>query len=341
MLIALEDAPHAIAQTTPAPQAMARAVEAAYDLGPVVACELLRRSFNQVYGLRFASGQRTVVRLCADRPRGAPDLAYETALLRHLRAAAVPVAAALPTRTGADWVDLQLPEGVRPLVMFEHLDGEPPGESLPDITATGRGLALLHAASSRYAGPACRYTLDLPHLLDGALHQLLASPTLDGALRTQFSAVARELHERINALRPGLTQVHGHGDCHGSNNFMSQAADGTRQAHFFDFDDAAPGLLAYELCVFLWNQLPRSASTPASAAALERCRSYLAGYESVHPTSCADKAAIGPCMAVRQLWLMGETAGRATTWGTQALPTAWLHKQLPLLREWMDKKTPV
>jgi Ser/Thr protein kinase RdoA (MazF antagonist) len=340
MLIALDDAPDAIAQTTPAPQAMARAVEAAYDLGPVVACELLRRSFNQVYGLRFASGQRAAVRLCADRPRGAPDLAYETALLRHLRAAAIPVAAALPTRTGSHWVNLQLPEGVRPLVVFEHLDGESPGESLHDIAATGRGLALLHAASSSYAGPVCRYTLDLPHLLDGALQQMLASPALNDTLRMQFAALARELHERIDALRPGLTKVHGHGDCHGGNNFMTDAPDGTRQASFFDFDDAAPGLLAYELCIFLWNHLPRSAATPASAAVQERCASYLSGYESVTPLSEADKAAIGPCLAVRQFWIMGETAGRATTWGTQTLPTAWMHKQLPLLREWMDRTPP-
>lgn len=43
----------AIAQSTPTGAAIGAIVSKAYAFGDVVECELLRRSFNQVYGLKF------------------------------------------------------------------------------------------------------------------------------------------------------------------------------------------------------------------------------------------------------------------------------------------------
>ena len=40
-----------------------------------------------------------------------------------------------------------------------------------------------------------------------------------------------------------------HGDTHGFNNHVYTDAEGVRRAAFFDFDDAGPGFLAYDLCV--------------------------------------------------------------------------------------------
>lgn len=331
-----------IAQTTPTSDAIAQAVMSGWALGPVAHCVLLRRGFNQVYELRFASGLRAIARLSAERPRGEPNIAYETALLVHLRAQGIPVAAPLATSNGTYNVALGLPEGQRALMLFDFLPGEPPGDSLVDIEATGRGLAQLHVAAQSYNGPKSRYTLDLPQLLDASLARVLAAPTMDDTLGQEFSAVARDLHARFAAL-PGLTRVHCHGDCHGSNNFMSDGtadeAAGTRVAAFFDFDDTGPGLLAYELCVYLWVLLPRSLETPASATTLERWHRYLAGYTSVRAIPDMDRAAIAPCLAVRQFWVMGEYAGRIPTWGTQAMPTHWLRKQVPLMRAWMELPT--
>jgi Ser/Thr protein kinase RdoA (MazF antagonist) len=331
-----------IAQTTPTGDAIARAVAAGWALGPVEHCVLLRRGFNQVYELRFASGLHAIARLCAERPRGAPNIAYETALLTHLRHGGIPVAAPLPAADGSFSVALALPEGGRALLLFDFLAGDPPGESLVDIEATGRGLARMHNAAQGYHGPPSRYTLELPLLLDAPLERMLAAPSVDAALGREFAALAGGLRQRFAAW-PGLTRVHCHGDCHGSNNFMSdgrgQGDESSRVAAFFDFDDAGPGLLAYELSVFLWVLLPRSLETPLSAALLERWQRYLAGYTRVRPVPPQDLAAIAPCLAVRQFWVMGEYAGRIPVWGTQALPTHWLRKQIPLMQAWMDLPT--
>ena len=327
-----------IAQTTPTGDAIAQAVISGWALGPVQQCVLLRRGFNQVYELRFANGRHAIARLSAERPRGEPNIAYESALLLHLQARGIPVAAPLAAANGAFTIALDLPEGPRALMLFDFLPGDPPGESLLDIEATGRGLAQLHTAAQDYSGPPSRYALDLPELLDAALQRMLTAPTVDEALAQEFSALASDLHRRFATL-PGLTHVHCHGDCHGSNNFMTDGLDGSRVASFFDFDDTGSGLLAYELSVYLWVQLPRSLETPASAAALERWNRYLAGYTSVRAVPDADLAAIAPCLALRQFWVMGEYAGRIPVWGTQAMPTHWLRKQAPLMRAWMDLPT--
>jgi Ser/Thr protein kinase RdoA (MazF antagonist) len=117
-----------IAQSTPTGAVIAKAVEQAYALGKVEHCELLRRGFNHMYSLRFESGQRAVARLSDQRPRGAPNSDYESALLLHLRRANVAVATSILTRDNSPAFQMSLPEGQRSLMLFEHLDGEIPGE---------------------------------------------------------------------------------------------------------------------------------------------------------------------------------------------------------------------
>ena len=329
----------AIEQTTPTAQGIADVVSANYNSGEVIDCALLRRGFNHVYGLRFADGKQAVARLAAARPRGATNVTYEAALLTHLKTACAAVAATLPTSDEADCVLLALPEGERQFILFDHLEGETPGDCLADIEATGRGLALLHEAGNGYDGPESNYMLELPYLLDESLKRLLAAPTLDAHLRSEFSALAERLNEQIAAMAD-LTRVHCHGDCHGGNNFVNTAAAGGRVASFFDFDDAGPGQLAYDLGVFLWANMPQDVGSTLGEDALKKWRHYLDGYRSLRPICEADFAAIMPFVAMRQFWLMGEYAGRHAVWGTQAMPTSYLRKQAARMRDWEQLETP-
>ncbi|MGE4240642.1 phosphotransferase enzyme family protein [Ramlibacter sp.] len=328
-----------IAQTTPTGEAIARAVRDGFEVGDIARCALLRRGFNHVYGLEFEDGRRLVARLSAHRPRGEPNVEYEAALLAHLKRAGVGVAASLPARDGSAALSMALPEGPRPLMLFEHLEGDPPADSLPDIEATGRCLAEMHDAAASYDGPPSRYRLELPFLLDNPVRLLHTAPTMDDALRADYAAAAQRLSERIAAL-PGLERVHCHGDCHGSNNFMTDGPGGRRIASFFDFDDAGPGFLAFELAVYLWAMHPRKPGKLLEGDELDRWRAYLKGYRSVRKLEDADFEAIALFVSVRQLWLFGEYAGRLDVWGTQSIPTAWLRKQVELLGAWLDLRTP-
>lgn len=322
-----------IAQSTPTAAAMARWVEQAWDLGPVAGGEFLRRSFNQVYRIDFASGQRAVARLSAERPRGPANTAFEAALHHHLVEQGCPVVRCLPARGGAAAVDVPLPEGPRPLMLFEYQEGDFTGEAPEDIAAFARGLAALHEAGASYRGPSSAYTLDLDYLLHRPLQGLLRAPTMTAELRPGFEAAAQRLSSRIEALGP-LQRVLCHGDAHGENNFMRTGARGEREAVFFDFDEAGPGFLAYELAVYPWSLFPRAPDATPSEQVLARWRSFIGAYRAARPVPDADLAAIAPFMAVRQFWLLGEYAGRVPVWGSQAMPTMYLRKQLGLLAQW-------
>ncbi|HYW58342.1 MAG TPA: phosphotransferase [Polaromonas sp.] len=323
----------AIAQSTPTGAAIGALVSKAYGFGEVVECELLRRSFNQVYGLKFADGRRAVARLSAERPRGTPKVDYEAALLAHLRTRKVPVANCLATRDGAVAMMVTLPEGERPLMLFEHLDGEMTGEALPDVEALGRGLARLHAAAEDFVSTESHHALDLNNLLESPLRLLLTAPTMTEELRTQFTELGSRLRQRIAAMG-SLTQVVCHGDAHGQNNFVTQDPGDERVASFFDFDDAGPGYLAFELAVYAWSMHPRSVNGQFDEKALARWQHFIAAYQQVRPIPTADLQAIPAFMAVRHFWLLGEYAGRIPAWGSQAMPTAYLRKQVEMLTSW-------
>ncbi|MDR7376071.1 Ser/Thr protein kinase RdoA (MazF antagonist) [Rhodoferax ferrireducens] len=116
--------------------------------------------------------------------------------------------------------------------------------------------------------------------------------------------------------------------------------EGQRQAVFFDFDEAGPGYLAYELAVYPWSLYPRVPDGRASDKVEMRWKHYISAYRDKRPVADADLAAIARFMAVRQFWLLGEYAGRVPVWGSQAIPTDQLRRQVELLRQWEALQLP-
>ena len=328
-----------IAQSTPTARSIAALVQARYGLGDVIESEFLRRSFNQVYRLGFASGQRVVARICAERPRGGPNVAFEAAALEHWAHIGCQVSRCVTTATGEVAIQLPLPEGDRTLMLFEYLDGESTSESTADIQAFAHGLAALHQGGESYQGPASIYRLDLDYLLLRPMEGLLRAPSMTCDLRPQFEKLGLRLHDEILALGE-LSSVLCHGDAHGQNNFVTTDTEGQRQAIFFDFDEAGPGYLAYELSVYPWNLYPRVPDGEVSSKVQTQWRNFISAYQDKRPVADADLAAIARFVAVRQFWLLGEYAGRVPVWGSQTMTTGQLCRQVELLRQWEGLKLP-
>jgi Ser/Thr protein kinase RdoA (MazF antagonist) len=328
-----------IAQSTPTARSIAALVQARYGLGDVIESEFLRRSFNQVYRLGFASGQRVVARICAERPRGGPNVAFEAAALEHWAHIGCQVSRCVTTATGEVAIQLPLPEGDRTLMLFEYLDGEFTSESAADIEAFSHGLAALHQGGESYQGPASIYRLDLDYLLLRPMEGLLRAPSMTCDLRPQFEKLGLRLHDEILALGE-LSSVLCHGDAHGQNNFVTTDTEGQRQAIFFDFDEAGPGYLAYELSVYPWNPYPRVPDGEVSSKVQTQWRNFISAYQDKRPVADADLAAIARFVAVRQFWLLGEYAGRVPVWGSQTMTTGQLCRQVELLRQWEGLKLP-
>lgn len=329
-----------IAQSTPTAASIARLVQAFYDLGQVVASEFLIGRFNQSYRLDFADGRRVVARLSPERFRGGPNIAFEAAALAHWADAGCAVARCLPTANGEAAIRVQLPEGPRALMLFEHLEGEATGDSVEHIALLAHGLAALHAAGESYGGPPSAYTLDLDHLLHRPLEALLRGSTMTAELRPQYEEIGRRLDDDILAFGE-LSRVLCHGDTHGYNNFIAADAKGQRRALFFDFDEAGPGYLAYEIAVYPWSLYPRMPDGVMSEKARSQWLAFIGAYREVRPVADVDLAAIPRFMAVRQLWLLGEYAARIPDWGSQSIPTDYLHKQTAMLRAWQTLELPL
>lgn len=328
-----------IAQSTPTAGSIAAFVQAHYGLGKVVESEFLRRSFNQVYRLTFASGQRVVARLCAERPRGGPNVAFEAAALEHWSRSGCPVSRCVATAGGDVAVEVPLPEGSRTLMLFEYLDGEFTGDAADDIRAFARGLADLHQAGESYSGPKSAYTLDLDYLLLKPLEGLLRAPSMTAELRSLFETLGLRLHDEILALGE-LNRVLCHGDAHGQNNFIVGTHSEKKRAVFFDFDEAGPGYLAYELAVYPWNRYPRIPDSSPTEKTKTQWQTFISAYREGRYVAEADIAAIPRFMAARQFWLLGEYAGRVPVWGSQTMPPDQLRRQAALLKEWETLELP-
>ena len=328
-----------IAQSTPTAGSIAALVQARYGLGEVVESEFLRRSFNQVYRLGFAGGRRVVARLCAERPRGGPNVTFEAAALEHWARVGCQVARCVTTANGEVAIQVPLPEGARTLMLFEYLDGAFTGDAAADIQAFAHGMAALHEGGESYQGPQSDYVLDLDYLLLRPLEYLLRAPSMNDELRPQFERLGFRLHDEIMALGE-LSHVLCHGDAHGQNHFVSNDAEGQRRAAFFDFDEAGPGYLAYELAVYPWNLYPRAPDAKVTEKVEMQWKHYISAYRARRRVADTDIAAIARFMAVRQFWLLGEYAGRIPVWGSQTLPTSQLYRQLALLRHWETLELP-
>jgi Ser/Thr protein kinase RdoA (MazF antagonist) len=171
------------------------------------------------------------------------------------------------------------------------------------------------------------------------LQRILTIPTLDQKLRQDFTDIGESLKRQSEGLT-NLTTVACHGDCHGGNTFINNGANGERMASFFDFDDAGPGFLAYDLAVFLWQQLLLKATSTLDETGHNKWMHFVNGYRQNAEISINDFKAIAYFVSLRHIWFIGEYAGRLSEWGTQAIPNPWLRKQVKLIREWSSMITP-
>lgn len=280
-------------------------------------------------------------RLCHVRAKGPANLAYEAAALAHLKAQGVQVALALPARDGAFWREFATSEGPRPLSLFEFLEGAPPREDLDGVERMGRELARIHLAGESFHGAESLYAMELDHLLSGPAARIVAATAEDPALQADFAAATARLEARLTACRSELSTVLCHGDCHGGNTHVFDGPDGERVAGFFDFDEAGPGCLSYELAVYPWYLLRRVDRHELDDAGRTRWLSFLSGYRAIRAIPPADLQAISLFIPIRQIWFLGEYVSRLPEWGTSMVSMSWLRAQCDLLMNWEHVDIPV
>jgi Ser/Thr protein kinase RdoA (MazF antagonist) len=326
-----------VVYSTPRADAVADFISTHYDLATPVECKLLNRGLNDTFEVRAGGGERYIFRVSARRARGDADVASETAFLGFLNSQGIPVAAAVPMRDGALFTSALFPEGRRPAVLFRHAEGRPSKarESFADARANGVTLARIHDAAHGFAsGDKSRYRLDCDHLLHRPLSFILAIEGLGDSVRTGLIDLTGRLSAAV-AKRDGLSWTYCHGDCHGYNSHIALGGAHAGQAVFFDFDESAPGYLAYDIAVFLWCCVIFERNDHAFWHA------FTDGYRSNRQLPHADFEAAQLFVPIRHIWLLGEWASHIPEWGSQAVPADWIAAQLDFMLAWeREKLTP-
>lgn len=316
--------------STASAESVAEFVARRYPLPQPLECALLQRGFNDSFEVKDAKGHRYILRMSCRRARGEADVASETAFLRYLEGAGVPVAAAVPTVHGEFFTHVEMPEGRRETVLFRYIEGRAvEWESFVDAALQGDSLAKMHNAADQYPDREnCRYRLNLDHLLHRPLERVLAVRGLSADSQKTLSGISSRLSAAVSAI-PDLTWTRCHGDCHGANARVPAAGEFAGKAVLFDFDDGGSGYLAYDLAVNLW------ARTSFGRTMHAQWHSFVKAYNAVRPVTAADLEATQLFVAIRHIWFLGEYAGRASEW---AAPTEWFQKEVQFLEAWEDEK---
>jgi Ser/Thr protein kinase RdoA (MazF antagonist) len=336
------------AYSTIAAAAIAAAVEHGYALGPVRGCRLYARGFNDTYEFEAGEGRCYMARLCDRRFRGPANIDYEIAFLRHLQSSGLSVGAPVQDKEGGFWHTLEAPEGPREFAVFERLTGRSPlaalqrggkldDQTVADIRALGASLGRMHNAGESFEAPSL-YRLDGEHLLERPLAQILAVADETRANK------AHEVVGRVRALLADcagqLSIGHCHGDNHAGNALIAEAADGELIAGWFDFDDAGPGFLAYDLATFLWTFLTFTRGREMGEVSRPLWPAFIEGYRQTRAIPDPDFAAIGLLVSVRHINFTGQYASRIPEWGAGMVSSDWIGVQLGLVRKWEGLEAP-
>jgi Ser/Thr protein kinase RdoA (MazF antagonist) len=159
----------------------------------------------------------------------------------------------------------------------------------------------------------------------------LAIEGLSDSVRTGLVDLTGRLAGAV-AERGELSWTRCHGDCHGYNAHIALQGANAGQAVFFDFDESAPGYLAYDVGVFLWGCVIFDRNDHAFWHA------FIEGYRSISELPRADFEAAHLFVLIRHIWLLGEWASRIPEWGSQAVPADWIAAQLDFMLSWETEK---
>lgn len=276
------------------PAALGEILSARYLGGRACSCELVSRSWTDVYRLRV-DGTSYAGRVWRHGFHERAEIEYGAAMLGALRRRGS-VHAPLPLQcVDGDHVStLDAPEGERCVALFDWLDGRPIGASLTadDARRCGTLLAALqrdaHEAADAGArrGAARDWRARLPRLAT-----VIEARGVDAG---RFVAAVERVLTTVEQLESsGLPLGATHGDFHQNNVLRQPSGD----LAVIDFDDAGRGAWVRDVAAFAWA-LDHLHQPPAHLDA------FLQGYAALRPLSADEHAALPWFLAERDCWAL-------------------------------------
>jgi Ser/Thr protein kinase RdoA (MazF antagonist) len=321
--------PARVVHSVLSPATLQEAVARAHPIARPTGCELVKLGMNDTYVLRTPR-QRYVLRVYRAGWRRPDEIDYELALLAHLAARGVPVAAAVPTADGRLSLPVLAPEGPRRAALFAFVPGAPlRWRDEAGSRLAGRLLGDVHAAADDFQDPpGCSRLLDVDHLIDrplAALRPFLEHRPRD---RAYLDGLAVRLKDRVRAAAEGgLDWGPCHGDFGAKNLHLHQGV-----LRVFDFDFCGAGWRAYDLLPARWQAAERRSTGMWEA--------FLRGYRAARPLGHSDVAAVPMFAVLRHLWGMGLRSSEVPYRGISRLGSEYLDYRLAAFRRWEREHLP-
>lgn len=240
-----------------------------YDLPRPVECRLLRAYTNDVYAV-VSAGNPFVLKIYGAGWRTESEIRYEIALLRHLSARGLPVAAPVGS------ADIAATDDLRWTALFGCAPGDKPQ---PPFTprlyhAFGRAIARMHALSDDFVTEHRRASLDLPHLIDEPL--ALAAPLWGEPEDREFLT---ELAKRVKAAIAALAAENlDWGPIHGDATLDNLHVTADGEVVLFDFDSGGPG----------WRAMDLQGWAVGNAEYAPKWEAFRQGYSEIRPLKAVD-----------------------------------------------------
>ena len=284
--------------STIAPLALLDAMRQVYTVEDSATCELIQRHLDATY-LVSGKQERFIARVYNARWWGREEVEGEVAVLRHLGARNVRVAAPVQ-RTDGDWVTtIQAPEGERQLLVYEYLEGE---GLLPsrDAGKFGELVGQMHRELADCVLVQRRRELTFRRLTEETFDTILSQLSEQNEHRQYFEELRARVLRRASELGLGTFRE---GLCHGDLNFSNAVRQSDGQIGLYDFESCGTGMLAYDLAVFRWAQ--QVLGVPE-----QTWQDFLDGYRKSNELPERELEGIDMLVLLRQLFMLEHDARR-------------------------------
>lgn len=299
--------PPAIHNTQFPEEAIRQHIESHYALNGPIACEFLRRGFNDHYLITTVEA-KYVFRVYFQGKyyiTGPDDFRFELELLKHVQGQGVSVSAAVPTQTGELLGHLNGPEGTRWCALFQYAEGaEHAAMSTVRAHRLGENLGRFHAAADTYNPSYSRYHFDLSYLVERPI-ELIRSVFRYYEREAElepFLPMIAEWQAQIRRI-PRIAPAYGiiHGDPHSGNVRITDEDLVT----FFDFDHGGYGWRAFDVAVCTGRMNP------------EEKQAFLQAYQETRLLAPEELAALPAFLKLRPIWDKGDVLAMIPVWGEE------------------------
>jgi Ser/Thr protein kinase RdoA (MazF antagonist) len=271
----------------------------------VTGCTLLRSLVNDVYEVT-TSDARYILKLYRYDGRHPDEIRWETGLSAHLVAHGLSTPAIRPLPDGDPVGVLDAPEGPRPFVLQEFVDGTKPPYEESLYREFGVLVARFHEMADSYVSEFPRRTAELSHSLDEL------GPHLASAEENLLRDLADAVRNNVAQYSPARGIFHGDVS-------LDNLLVGGNGLVLYDFDLAGVGYRATDF---------------TGVAATPHWKAFKIGYTAHRPISPDDEAAI-PYLGVAERIsnLRFHLVDKALIRGTESRTEGWADRELTALRQ--------